>query len=115
MYIMISTRPDIAYEISRLSRYTNNPGKDHWNALVIVLKYLKGTMSYGLHYTKYPPVLDGYIDANWISDSNESKSTNGYVFTLGEATSWKSSKQTCIARSTMEFEFVALDKAGEEV
>ncbi|KAF5947104.1 hypothetical protein HYC85_017332 [Camellia sinensis] len=57
----------------------------------------------------------GYCDANWISDTRDSKSTSGYVFTLGgAAVSWKSSKQTCIARSTMESEFIALDKAGEE-
>ena len=53
--------------------------------------------------------------ANWISDTKDTKSTSGYVFTLGGATvSWKSSKQTCIARSTMESEFITLDKAGEE-
>ena len=62
-----------------------------------------------------PLVLEGYSDANWITDSEESKSISGYVFTLAGATvSWKSSKQTCIARSTMESEFIALDKAGEE-
>ena len=50
-----------------------------------------------------------------IADSEESKSTSGYVFTLaGAAVSWKSTKQTCIARSTMGTEFIALDKAGEE-
>ena len=69
-----------------------------------------------MHYTWYPAVLEGYSDANWISDTKDTKSTSGYVFTLGgEAVSWKSSKQTCIARSTMELEFIALDKAGEEV
>ncbi|PHT72696.1 hypothetical protein T459_23481 [Capsicum annuum] len=58
---------------------------------------------------------EGYSDANWITGSNEVKSTSGYVFTIGGgAFSWKSSKQTCIARSTMESEFIALDKAGEE-
>ena len=68
-----------------------------------------------MHYTKNPPVLEGYNDANWIFDSTETKSTSGYVFTLGGAAiSWKSSKQTCIARSTMESEFIALDKAAEE-
>ena len=50
-----------------------------------------------------------------ISDTKDSKSTSGYVFTLGDiAVSWKSSKQTCIARSTMEYEFIALDKIGKE-
>ena len=68
-----------------------------------------------MHYTEYPVVLEGYCDANWITSNKDIKSTSGYVFTLGgAAVSWKSSKQTCIARSTMESEFIALDKAGEE-
>ncbi|PHT41215.1 Glyceraldehyde-3-phosphate dehydrogenase, cytosolic [Capsicum baccatum] len=59
---------------------------------------------------------EGYSGANWITGSNEVKSTSGYVFTIdGGAVSWKSSKQTCTACSTMKFEFIALDKAGEEV
>ena len=115
MYVMNCTRPDIAYAVSKLSRYTSNPGLDHWKAIVRVLRYLKYTQNYGLHYSKYPAVLEGYCDANWISDTKDSKSTSGYLFTLsGGAVSWKSSKQTCIARSTMESEFIALDKAGEE-
>jgi hypothetical protein len=60
-------------------------------------------------------VIEGHCDANWISDTKDSQATSGYVFTLGGAAiSWKSSKQTVIARSTMESEFIALDKAGEE-
>ncbi|GJZ36684.1 DNA polymerase zeta catalytic subunit-like protein [Tanacetum coccineum] len=94
-------KEDLAYSVSRLSRYSHNPGRDHWDALVRVLQYLKHTMAYGLHYTKYPLVLEGYCDS--------------YVFTLGGAVvSWKSSKQTVNTRSTMEAEFVALDKAAEE-
>ncbi|KAL0392270.1 UNVERIFIED_CONTAM: Retrovirus-related Pol polyprotein from transposon TNT 1-94 [Sesamum radiatum] len=115
MYIMNGTRPDIAYAVNKLSRFTSNPSKDHWKGLIRVLRYLKYTSNYGLHYTRYPAVLEGYSDANWISDSKDTKSTSGYVFTIGGgAVSWKSSKQTCIARSTMESEFIALDKAGEE-
>ena len=55
-------------------------------------------------------MLEGYIDANWISDSNEIKSTSGYVFTLGGGgVAWKSSKQTLVATSTMESEFIVLN------
>ena len=80
-----------------------------------VLKYLQFTRDYGLHYTRYPAVLEGYSDANWISNDKDSKSHSGYVFTLGgAAVSWKSLKKTVIARSTMESEFIALDKCGEE-
>ena len=115
MYLMSCTRPDITYTVSRLSRYTSNPSVDHWKAIVRVLRYLRYTHNYGLHYTRYPAVLEGYSDANWISDIKDSKSTSGYVFTLaGAAVSWKSSKQTVIARSTMESEFIALDKCGEK-
>ncbi|GJX24446.1 G-type lectin S-receptor-like serine/threonine-protein kinase [Tanacetum coccineum] len=70
---------------------------------------------YGLHYDRHPAVIEGYSDANWISDIKDSRLTSGYVFTLGGAAiSWKSSKQTVIAKSTMESEFIALDKCGEE-
>ncbi|XP_077231988.1 uncharacterized protein LOC143865549 [Tasmannia lanceolata] len=115
MYLMNCTRPDIAYAVGRLSRYSRNPSQGHWDALIRILRYLKGTMEFGLHYSRYPAVLEGYSDANWILDSEETKSTSGYVFTLGGgAVAWKSTKQTCRARSTMESEFIALDKAGEE-
>ena len=80
-----------------------------------VLGYLKYTQHYALHYNKYPAMIEGYSDANLITGSNDVKSMTGYVFILGGgAVSWKSSKQTCIARSTMESEFIALDKAVEE-
>ena len=106
MYVMNCTRQDIAYSVSKLSRYTSNPGVDHWKEIIRVLRYLRYTQNYGLHYTRYPVVLEGYSDANWISEMKYTKSTSGYVFTLGGAVvSWKSSKQTCIARSTMESKF----------
>ena len=115
MYLTNCTRPDIAQAVNRLSRYTSNPGHNHWKAIVRVLRYLRETSKYGLHYERYPAVLEGYSDANWISDTVDSKSTSGFVFTLGNAAvSWKSSRQTCIARSTMESEFIALDKTAEE-
>ena len=72
-------------------------------------------MNYGIEYSGFPAVLEGYNDANWISDSDETKSTSGYVFTLGGgAVMWRSSKQSIIARSTIESEFIALELAGSE-
>ncbi|KAK9723642.1 hypothetical protein RND81_05G015100 [Saponaria officinalis] len=94
MFLMNYTRPDITYAVSRLSRYTHSPNQSHWNALLRILKYLRGTMEWGLDYSKTPRVLEGYCDANWVSDNDEIHSTSGYVFTLaGAAISWKSSKQ----------------------
>ncbi|KAJ9556568.1 LOW QUALITY PROTEIN: hypothetical protein OSB04_011182 [Centaurea solstitialis] len=102
MYLMSCTRLDLAYAVSKLSRYTSNASVEYWRSITRLLRY--------------PTVIKGYSDANWISDIKDSRSTSGYVFTLGSATiSWKSSKKTIIARSTMESEFIALDKCGEKL
>jgi hypothetical protein len=116
MYLSSATRPNISYDVSKLSRFVSDPGEDHWQALERVLRYLKGTMSYEIHCTGYPRVLEGYCDANWISDADEIYATRGYVFSLGgDAVSWKSCKQTVLTRSTMEAELTALDTATVEV
>ena len=83
MYLASAPRPDISFVVSKLSRFVSNPGDDHWKALERVIRYLKGTMNYGIHYTGYQRVLEGYSDSNWISDTDEIKTTSGYVFTLG--------------------------------
>nr|ABF94929.1 retrotransposon protein, putative, Ty1-copia subclass [Oryza sativa Japonica Group] len=115
MYLASTTRPDISFVVSKLSRFTSNPGDNHWRALERVMRYLKGTVELGLHYTGYPAVLEGYSDSNWISDVDEIKATSGYVFTLGGgAVSWRSCKQTILTRSTMEAELTALDTATVE-
>ncbi|GKB17118.1 zinc finger, CCHC-type containing protein [Tanacetum coccineum] len=87
MYVMTSTRPDIAYAVGRLSRFISNPSRQHWNTITRVFKYLK-----------------------------DSSSTSGWVFLLrGDVISWASKKQTCITGSNMESEFVALAAVGKEV
>ncbi|GJU86452.1 zinc finger, CCHC-type containing protein [Tanacetum coccineum] len=88
MYAMTCTRPDIAFVVSKLRRYTSNPSTQHWQAIQRVPKYLKKTMDYRLTYTGYPSVLEGYTDA--------------------------SKKQTCITGSTLEYEFMALAAADKE-
>ncbi|GKC26587.1 zinc finger, CCHC-type containing protein [Tanacetum coccineum] len=115
MYAMTSTRPDIAYAVDRLSKFTSIPSRHHWKAITRVFKYLRGTMNYGLSYVGYPPVLYAYSDASWINHVEDSSSTSGWVFLLGGgAISWASKKQTCITGSTMESEFIALAAAGKE-
>nr|GFD18749.1 zinc finger, CCHC-type [Tanacetum cinerariifolium] len=85
VYLMTSTRTDLAYVVSRLSRYTSNPSDAHWKAMTRVLHYLRYSRDYGPHYDRYPAVIEGYSDANWISDIKDSRSTSGYMFTLGGA------------------------------
>lgn len=115
MYVMVSTRLDRAYVVGRISRYTSNPSSHHWQAVSRVFKYLKGTMNYGLTYSGYPSVLEGYSDISCINNLEDHSSTSGWVFLVGGgAISWASKKQTCITNSTMESEFVALSAAGKE-
>ena len=83
MYLASATRPDIMFVVCKLSRFVSNPGDVHWHAVERIMRYLKGTENYGLHYSGNPSVLEGYCDANWISDADEMKATTGYVFTLG--------------------------------
>ncbi|GJR92959.1 zinc finger, CCHC-type containing protein [Tanacetum coccineum] len=115
MYAITSTRPDIAYDVGKLSRFTSNPSIHHWEAITRVSWYLKNTMNYGLSYVGFPLIIEGYSYASWITNSEDHTSTTGWVFLLGGgAISWASKKQTCITDSTMESEFVALAAAGKE-
>jgi len=76
---------------------------DHWKIINKVIKYLRCTFKYELHYSRYLVVLKGYNDVNWISDTKDSKYINRYIFIFEKAVvSWKSSKQICIARCMMK-------------
>ncbi|GJU39508.1 zinc finger, CCHC-type containing protein [Tanacetum coccineum] len=86
MYVMTCTRPDIAFAVGKLSRYTSNTGTQHWQAIHRVLKYLKKTMDYRLTYTSYPSVLKGYTNASWISNTEDNSSTSGLA--AGEEAEW---------------------------
>jgi hypothetical protein len=114
-YATDCTRPDIAYAVGVLARFTSKPNFEHWNVMTRLMRYLKRTANYGLLYQKYPAVIERYSDADWNTLSGDSLSTTGYVFTLGGgAICWKSKKQQIIAKSTMEAELIALASASEE-
>ncbi|GMP50698.1 hypothetical protein CsSME_00017211 [Camellia sinensis var. sinensis] len=109
------TRPDICYAVGLVSRYQSNPGPAHWKAVKRILRYLKGTADYTLCYQSSDLHLVGYCDADWGGDLDERKSTSGYAFMLSDgAISWSSKKQSCIALSTMEAEFVACSSVVQE-
>ena len=79
------------------------------------MRYLVGTIRYGIHYSRHPAMLEGYSHSNWIFDADELHTMSWYVFTLGGgAISWRSYKQTILTRSTMEAELTALDTATVE-
>ena len=116
LYISTKTRPDIAYAVGRVARYTASPTKEHWTAVKRILRYLKSTSNLGLLYrVDAQAEIIGYSDADWAGDVGDRKSTTGYVFLLGgAAVSWKSGKQTCVALSTAEAEYIALSATVQE-
>jgi len=81
-YTTDCTRPDIAYVVGLLCRFTSRPSKEHWHAIERVMRYLKRTMTLGLHYQKYLVVLEGYSDADCNTLSDDSKATNDYIFSI---------------------------------
>ena len=83
MYAMHCTRPDISFSVGKLSRFTSNPNVNHWKAIGRILGYLKKTISFGLFYSKFPAMLEGYSDASWITRVSDNKSTSDWIFTLG--------------------------------
>ena len=83
MYAMTCTRPDIAFAVGKLSRFTSNPGPQHWLAIRRVLRYLKGTINYGITYSGEPLILKGYFDASWNTNEEDNSSTSGWVFVWG--------------------------------
>ena len=115
MYAMMCTRPDICYAVGMVSRYQSNPGDAHWTAVKRIFRYLKGTMNLALCYHGGTLKLKGYTDADGGADKDERKSTSGYAFLLGGGLiSWCSKKQTCVALSMMEAEYVACTAAVQE-
>ncbi|KAL5859349.1 hypothetical protein ACOSQ4_000645 [Xanthoceras sorbifolium] len=116
MYAMVCTRPDIAQAVGVVSRYMNNPGKIHWEAVKWILRYLRGTTNKTLCFKGGDTTLTGYVDADLAGNVDIRKSTTGYVYTLGgTAVSWVSQLQKIVALSTTEAEYVAVTEASKEM
>ncbi|KAM1936926.1 hypothetical protein ACFX15_014142 [Malus domestica] len=102
------TRPNIVYGIGLMSWYMETPKESHWLAAKRILRYIRGTLNYGLFYNFGEDAkLFGYSDSDWGGDQDERKSTTGYVFFLGSTVfSWTSKKQSIIALSSCEAEYI---------
>lgn len=103
------TRPDLSLSVGIVSRFMEEPVYSHWKALKRILRYVKGTESLGLFYSKTEEFkLLGYTDSDWCGDIDDRKSTSGYVFFMGDtAFTWLSKKQPIVTLSTCEAEYVA--------
>ncbi len=116
LFLSTWTRPDIAYAVGNVARFCSKPTKRHWVAVKRIMRYLCGTVNYGLCYDRgNQDECTGYSDADWGGDIDTRKSTSGYVYKLaGAAISWKSKKQASVAISTAEAEYMALASATQE-
>ena len=84
MYLANYTRPDIAFLVNLLARYSSAPTKRHWNGIKHILRYLHGTSDMGLFYSKaMEPQLLGYADAGYLSNPHKARSQLRYIFTYG--------------------------------
>ncbi|XP_022984442.1 uncharacterized protein LOC111482742 [Cucurbita maxima] len=108
MYLT-STRPDIMYAVSMISRYMEHPTEKHLNAARRILRYVRGTSDLGVFYKKGDdPKIVGYTDSDYAGDIDDRKSTSGSIFLMSSgAICWSSKKQPIVTLSTTEAEFVA--------
>jgi hypothetical protein len=113
---MIHTRPDICYVVITMSQFMTKPRQRHWVAEKNILRYLRGTITYGMSYTSSGGLfLHGYADVDWEGSPMNQKIIYGYCFSLGSAMiSWSSWKQGSIAQSTAEAEYISASDASKE-
>ena len=106
---LTATRPDILHATSLLSRFMHCPTEIHMRAAKRILRYIKGTCSFGVKFVKCQDFkLHGFSDSDWGGSINDMRSTSGFCFNLGSAIfSWSSKKQDIVAQSTAEAEFIA--------
>ncbi|KAI5330103.1 hypothetical protein L3X38_029500 [Prunus dulcis] len=108
-----ATRPDIMYAACLLSRFMHCPTNKHYGTAKRVLRYIQGTLDFGLEYKKGEwTVLIGFCDSDWSGSEDDMRSTSGYAFTFGSGVfSWASVKQQCVALSTAEAEYTSASEA----
>jgi len=114
MYASLSTRPDIMYTVQTVSRFSTNPGIEHWEAVKRIFRYLKGMKDLWLSYGGQRRELLGYADADG-NMAEDRRAVSGYAFLIhGGAVSWSAKRQEVVSLSTTESEYVAATSATKE-
>ena len=117
-YAVTTTRPDIAQALGSVNQFSSNPSEEHWQSLKRILRYIKGTLDFGIEFDgsmESDIQLIGFVDADWGGNLNGRKSQSGYLFSIcGSLVSWASKKQTTVALSSTEAGYVAASLATQE-
>ena len=117
LYAALGTRPDIANAVRAVARYSHNPGRKHWKAAQMILRYLARDPDAGIQYRETgntEPVY--YTDSDWGQSEDDRKSVSGYIWLLaGAPVAWQSRTQKSVSQSSCEAEFIALSEAVREV
>ncbi|CAL9017123.1 unnamed protein product [Prunus brigantina] len=113
---LTATRPDIMFAASLLARFMHNPTKKHMGTARRVLRYIQGTIDFGIVFEKgKETTLIGYCDSDWAGSEDDMRSTSGYAFTMGSGVfSWASIKQNTVALSTAEAEYISAAEATSQ-
>ncbi|KAK1425109.1 hypothetical protein QVD17_20454 [Tagetes erecta] len=111
------TRPDISYAVNQVSQFLHAPTVLHFQEVKRILRYIKGTMNFGLNFSKPThSSLIGYSDADWARCVETRRSTYGYsIFLGGNLVSWSAKKQPTISRSSCESEYRAMANTAAEI
>jgi hypothetical protein len=124
LYLACWTRPDISFAVSELSRFVSAPGQLHMAAAKHLVRYIQGSRELGIMYSKpsnsgpmnQPNVLWGFVDSDWAGCPDSRRSTTGFTLMLnGAAVAWKSKRQSVVALSSAEAEFIAASALVQEV
>jgi hypothetical protein len=115
LYLSVWTRPDISFSVGVLCRFMKDPTQHHMDAAINLLRYLLGTQGVGLVFGG-APILRAWSDADFAGSQSDGKSTSGWMCTIGGApVMWASRKQSTVAASTCEAEFISACAVVKEV
>jgi Reverse transcriptase (RNA-dependent DNA polymerase) len=116
MFAATVSRPDIAHAVNKLAQYTSNPNRIHWTLAKRILQFLYHTRDWSLKLGGKSPSLYAYSDADFAGDTGDRKSTGGHAIFLGNgAISWSSKKQSVVALSSTESEYIQLSETTREI
>jgi hypothetical protein len=116
LYLMICMRPDIAFAVSTVAKFSANPTKSACAAVTRLFQYVYNTKNYCITFSGDKVRIIGYVDSDWAGDKNNRRSLSGYILYIGRSpVEWGSKLQLLVANSTAEAEFIAINKPAKSI